>query len=546
MSSRPGRRGQPIALALTISALVLALWLLAAPRAVALSNPCVVDSTNLITNGSMYADPPDAPLATGWHSFVLSGSPDFSHVTNEQIDPGGSQYIQSEREFDAGIYQTVSGLMPGATYRFVLGYALAAYDDGSTGNKRGNWIGRQVGIDPTGGTNPSSSAVQWGTVYWDGIAAVNIPVLSMTFTAQTNSATVYLRAINTQFEPMNKVWFDAVSMVQITPPLSLSRLSSSRTMAAGTVRMYFPFVGRSPVPPPPFCQPTYIATISVGAHPKGLAVDPATRRVFAGLYDTSSVAVVDANSNSKTATWSTGSVGHANGVGYTFDRVFVSLRDTSEVAILDSTTGNLIATKTVGTLPYGVGAADGRAWVANYGGGSASVVDAAGPSIVGSIGIGANSSLVAAAGSRAFMTYGGGVAVVNSNATIEQIFTQPGSGSFGVAFNSAANKLYVSNRNTNKILVVDGTSGAIASSITLSQTPYALAYNPVSNRIYTILADVNQVDIRDGTTLNPVALLSVGNQGNDGGDGIAIVNGRVYIANNGEGTISVIQDEWVW
>ena len=189
-----------------------------ATRAQALGNPCALDPGNLIENGSMAVASPDNGVAENWNMFVLDGAPTFEHVDNEQIDPNGSQYIWEDTyTFDAGIYQIVTGLTPGIYYKFWLGYALAAYDPGGQPNQRNSLIGRQVGIDLTGDTNPSSSNVMWSNIYWNGTAAVNIPALSKTFAAQSTTATVFLRAISMNTNVRSKVWFDAVCMQALDP-----------------------------------------------------------------------------------------------------------------------------------------------------------------------------------------------------------------------------------------------------------------------------------------------------------------------------------------
>ena len=161
---------------------------------------------------------PDNGVAANWNEFVFSGAPIFEHVDNEQIDPNGSQYIWEDTyTFDAGVYQTVKGLTPGLYYNFWLGYALTAYDPGDQKNHHNDLIGRQVGIDLSGGTNPSSSNVQWGNTFWDGSRAVNIADLNMVFPAQSPSATIFLRAINTNTDVRSKVWFDAVCMEVMDP-----------------------------------------------------------------------------------------------------------------------------------------------------------------------------------------------------------------------------------------------------------------------------------------------------------------------------------------
>jgi hypothetical protein len=213
------------------------------PRAAALTNPCALDPNNLIINGSMKAANPDNGVADHWNTFVVSGSPTFEHVDNEQIDPYGSQYIWADiSTFDAGIYQTVSGLTPGAYYHFWWGYALAAHDPGTGQNIRTNLIGRVLGIDLTGGVDPTSPNVIWGNVFWNGQAALNISALSWTFAAQTSQATFFLRNINTDPTGRNKVWMDSICMEPTNPPVLTPRVflpmvfnSSSGKGAAPTV-----------------------------------------------------------------------------------------------------------------------------------------------------------------------------------------------------------------------------------------------------------------------------------------------------------------------
>ncbi len=506
------------------------------PRALAAS--CTQDPSNLIMNGSMdgpgYAAPSYGIVADCWSPFVLSAAvPTFEWVNNENA-PGdpvmGSQYIWADTvAFDAGVYQAVPGLTPGVYYRFALGYALAAYDPGDQVNQRNNLIWRQVGIDLTGGTNPNAPNVAWGNVYTNGIAALNITDLSMIFAAQSSSATVFLRVINNNVNNgRSKVWFDAVHMQALNPQPSPNPSTLFLPLIQSSV-------GCTPLMP--------MATIPVGTHPKGVVADAATNRVFVSLFDSSSVAVVDAASNQKIATWSTNSTGHSNGIGVTGGRVFVALRDAASVAILDATTGALVTSQAVGSLPYGVGAANGKVWVANFSSSSVTVLDAATANVIATTNGGSSPSLVAPAASSAWVSYfDGGVMQVANDGTLLHNFTSTGAGSFGVAFNAAANQVYVSNQNNSQVTSLDASTGAIAKSVTLAQVPYALAFNPSTNHLFVVLADVNQLDVRDGTTLASVATLPIGAQGAQGGDGLAVMNGRVYAANNAAGTLSVIRD----
>jgi YVTN family beta-propeller protein len=225
--------------------------------------------------------------------------------------------------------------------------------------------------------------------------------------------------------------------------------------------------------------------------------------------------------------------------------VFVALRDAASVAILNATTGAFVAHRAAGALPYGVGGASNRVWIANFSADSVTLLDAATTNAVTTTNAGSHSNpaLVVASGDRAFVSlWGSGVAEVANDGALLHNFTSPGAGAFGVAFNATTNRLYVSNRDTKQVLMLDPSTGSVLKSVTLTQSPYALAVNPNTNHLFVVLAESNQVDVRDGATLERVALLSVGTQGDDGGDGIAVMSDRVYVANNAAGTVSVIVD----
>ncbi len=189
-----------------------------------LSDPCAQDSNNLIRNGSMgpgHHDHVWGTVVDEWEPFVLTGTPpNFRWVDNEQIDLYGSQQLFSYDTFDAGIRQTVSGLRPGHFYHVRWGYALAAKSyDGP--NVRVQTIGRKLGVDPYGGTDPQSANVVWGPDLFDGKAALNRPEMQMIFSALADQATIFLRARAIENDGgENRVWMDAICMeerVEILP-----------------------------------------------------------------------------------------------------------------------------------------------------------------------------------------------------------------------------------------------------------------------------------------------------------------------------------------
>ncbi len=269
-----------------------------------LKDPCARDSRNLIRNGSMAPshDTQYGSLADQWEPFIFEGNaPQFRWVGNEQIDPEGSQQIFSSGTFDAGIYQTVGGLQPGVYYWFRLGYSLAAKSY-SGPNVRVDSIGRRVGYDPYGGTDPKSPNVVWNPAVFDGNAAVNITEMILLFPARSPNATIFIRAIARDGSSgENRVWLDAVCMEARTdlptatppPPTATSAPSATATRPPATRQpatriAQAPTVANTPVPASPTVAktPTPRGSPTASATPRyarpdvtpsaGFTIDPGT------------------------------------------------------------------------------------------------------------------------------------------------------------------------------------------------------------------------------------------------------------------------------
>ena len=181
---------------------------------------CASDPRNLMTNGSMGPNVHNAKygiVVDGWEPVIFSGTnaPDYRWVDNEQApgDIGGSQQIYYSPTFDAGLRQTVRNLTPGVYYWFRVGYFVAAKSiDGP--NIDTDTIIRQVGVDPTGGTDPNSPNVIWNQPLGPyKRVALNHPNMIVLFPARSDRATFYIRAIardGTSGE--NRIWIDSICM----------------------------------------------------------------------------------------------------------------------------------------------------------------------------------------------------------------------------------------------------------------------------------------------------------------------------------------------
>lgn len=365
--------------------------------------------------------------------------------------------------------------------------------------------------------------------------ATPTPTSTRTATS-TSTPTPTATPTTAPFSPTNT----STKIPTLTPTLTSTPTNSPTPTKTATLT-------NTPLPASPTatssaCAFGTIGTIAVGAQPKGIAVDPATNRVFVGLASSSSVAVIDANSNRLIATWATDGQGNTNGVAFAQNKLFVSKRNNASVSVLDANSGAFITNIPVGHSPYGIAAAGSRVWVANFDDNSITLLDANANSVIGTRSVSLYPALIAPFAQRAYISAWGGSAIDidNSNAVLNTVGLNEGA--FGIAANSGTGRVYVSNRLTNLLTRIDASTDTVSSTKTESASPFALALNPATNHLFVVLADLDSVRVRNGGAWQVLADLPVGAQGDAGGDSIAVLGNNIYVGNNADGTVSVLSD----
>ena len=246
---------------------VLLLLAIAAP-AVHAQDICA-DPNNLTTNcqfdtfdyGSLYG-----AVARGWvpfTEFAVEGSPPSFEREDVESPAAPAQLIWSNGlPFTAGIYQQAQ-VTPGVAYVAAIGWApYASYDDGGQRNS-GQFIGRKVGIDPSGGTDPTSGEIVWSPEVWDELGGV-FPQLRVSAMARGQAVTVFVRANNPQSHGNDKVWFDAVTlMVDPTQPTA----TPTQVPPSPTPTSRPPTATATPLPPTETPVPTETALATATAQP---------------------------------------------------------------------------------------------------------------------------------------------------------------------------------------------------------------------------------------------------------------------------------------
>jgi hypothetical protein len=214
-------------------------------------------------------DPPNAQfdgvncqMATGWQPFP-SGNIDpcwmdtrvfaASHLGGgwvERIEGDTSQLIVSTQPYTAGIRQQVGGLTPGLGYGFHAAM-LTIFQTSAQDPVHGTMI-KEVGIDPTGGTDPQSPAVVWSLPDGHDQGPWDVERVTAAY-AQAPTVTVYVRVTSPYpsggLPLMNLSFLDSAilartgSVSAVSPSISestsfLVRWDNALPSPGGTIRWF--------------------------------------------------------------------------------------------------------------------------------------------------------------------------------------------------------------------------------------------------------------------------------------------------------------------
>jgi hypothetical protein len=209
-----------------------------------------------------------------WQTFIEGGG-----VSIGTIDGSGchsplcpAAYLASNGSFVAGLYQQVLAT-PGTTYWanvIWLVYDTVYKEDGA--------LGRRVGIDPTGGTDPRSPAIVWGPDVWRKISSNEkiLAELQVSAVAQNSTITVFVRVDDTWKDrarqqgklpdawasTLDQVWIDDVGII----PTGGAATAPTPVLPTATP------VPPSPTPAPP--TPTPVPPTPTSAAPTATPVVP--------------------------------------------------------------------------------------------------------------------------------------------------------------------------------------------------------------------------------------------------------------------------------
>jgi YVTN family beta-propeller protein len=265
---------------------------------------------------------------------------------------------------------------------------------------------------------------------------------------------------------------------------------------------------------------TVTATIAVGSSPIGVAVSPAGNKVYVANGGSNTMSVIAAATNKVTATIPVGSAPEGVAVSPDGTKVYVTNEVDNSVSVIDTATNTVTATIAVGSQPFGVAVTpDGsKVYVTIIGfrftGNTVSVIDTATNKVTARITVGFSPSGVAVNpdGSTVYVATTDLVAPVNTVSVIavasEMVTTTiilgtPRNGASspsGVAVSPDGSKVYVTNGGFNTVSVIDTVTNTVIATIPVGLFPLGVAVSPDGSKVYVTNGGFNSVSVIDTAT----------------------------------------------
>lgn len=206
-------------------------WLLCAGCLIlALSISVNAQDGNLLQNpgfeepfNTLDGDPPRqvAQGWTPWHVPAAEGAPTYERRQPEyepsadRIQEGSSSQLIGAffATHDGGVYQRVTGITPGETLRFsIFAYVWSSMSDNRDSSIENGDVMVQVGIDPTGGTDPGGEAIVWSPEGIEEYDAFN--EYTVEAEAQADAVTVFVRTAIGVPVANTAIYLDQASLTQ--------------------------------------------------------------------------------------------------------------------------------------------------------------------------------------------------------------------------------------------------------------------------------------------------------------------------------------------
>lgn len=250
-----------------------------------------------------------------------------------------------------------------------------------------------------------------------------------------------------------------------------------------------------------------IASVQVGQWPSAVAINPATNMVYVANYHSGSMCVLNGQTNAVTATVPVGSPAKRNpcapwtsglAVNPATNTVYVADFDSRRVSVLNAQTNTVTATVPM-DFPAGlaVNPVTNMVDVANEEVNTMSVLNGQTNMVTATVRVGLWPTAVAVNSMTNMVyvanAYDDTVSVINGQTNTVMATVPGGSGGFrpsevtpaGMTVNPTTNMVYVTNSD-GSVSVLNGQTNVVSAIVHVGSTPTAVAVNPRSNLVYVI------------------------------------------------------------
>jgi YVTN family beta-propeller protein len=273
--------------------------------------------------------------------------------------------------------------------------------------------------------------------------------------------------------------------------------------------------------------------------PRGLTASG--RGFYVALFESSQVALVDDTTRARV--WQkTSGPGRANGIAVWGDTLVTSNRDAGSVTLQDAAGGGRSSVVATGSLPWGVAASDGLAYVANFGDNSLSVVDLATARVLRTSPVPEMPVTALVAEGQPYLLHLNGV--ITRLDREGKVLGQASAGvvdTRGIAFDPIRRLLYVGSE-SGAIVALRLPDLAHAGRYDLPGPAYAVAVNEGTGRIYAVDAQNDRLYVVDPDRGDILQLPLPAQGGTQGGQGLAVTNNQVAVTNFAANSVSFFDD----
>ncbi len=197
-------------LSVYIRAALCALLIGLLPSLALASEPCEKDGQviprSVCDFDTFYGSPPQQ-IPQGWQPFVIYGDLTYMQDVDTYWGAPSLRMWSSGGTFKAGIWTQVR-VTPGGGYRASIAWGAP--------NDPGNF-GRQLGIDPSGGTDPNGAGVVWGPIHFGDGRFLNYapgegPNIDVKARAAGETVTVFFLVDHPRSTGDNVIFVDAIAL----------------------------------------------------------------------------------------------------------------------------------------------------------------------------------------------------------------------------------------------------------------------------------------------------------------------------------------------